>query len=175
MRDRTTITERQTFAEAYEELAPGLRRYAQARTRDEALAEDVVQEAFMRLAIAERTGSTPDCRRAWLTRVVLNLIISGARRADVARRHTLPVTLDDVTTVSPEALVLASERDDALRATLRTASPVARRSLVLAAEGYSGREIARAIGRTEGATRTLMSRARGELRRELARTYVDVA
>ncbi len=175
MQDRPTITERRTFAEAYEALAPGLCRYAQARTHDAALAEDLVQEAFVRLAIAERSGSVPDSRRAWLTRVVQNLIISGARRAEVARRRTFAVTLDDVTTASPEALVLASERDDALRATLSTANPIARRSLVLAAEGYSGREIARAIGRTEGATRTLMSRARGEIRRELARTYADVA
>ena len=175
MRDRTTISERQPFAEAYEELAPGLHRYAQARTRDAALAEDVVQEAFMRLAIAERSEAAPDSRRAWLTRVVQNLIISGSRRADVARRRTPPVTLDDVTTASPEALILASERDDALRASLRTASPIARQSLVLAAEGYTGREIALAIGRSEGATRTLMSRARGDLRRELARSYADVA
>jgi RNA polymerase sigma-70 factor (ECF subfamily) len=175
MSNLTTIATLPAFAEAYEELAPGLRRYALARTRDEALAEDIVQDAFLRLADEERAGRTPDSRRAWLYRVALNIIISRSRRADVARRRTPPVTLDDLTTASPEDVVLASERDDAVRATLRAASPVARRSLVLAAEGYSGREIARAIGRTEGATRTLMSRARGDMRRELARTYYDVA
>jgi RNA polymerase sigma factor (sigma-70 family) len=175
MRDRPTITEPRTFAEAYEELAPGLRRYAQARTRDGALGEDLVQEAFVRLAIAERSGAAPDNRRAWLTRVIQNLVVSRARRIDVARRRTPPVRLEDVTTASPEAVVLASERDQALRATLRGVSPVVRRSLVLAAEGYSGREIAQAIGRSEAATRTLISRGRGQLRRELARTYADVA
>jgi DNA-directed RNA polymerase specialized sigma24 family protein len=34
----------------------------------------------------------------------------------------------------------------------------------MAAEGFSGREIAGAIGRTEQATRVLMSRARNRLR-----------
>ena len=175
MRDRTTIADHTSFEQAYEALGPGLRRYAIARTRDAALAEDVVQEAFVRLVAQERAGFIPDDRRAWLHRVTLNIIISGARRTAVARRRTLPMTLDDVTTDSPEALVLAAERERAMRVTLATASPVARRSLSLAAEGYSGHEIAIAIGRSESATRTLMCRARNDLRRELARTYADVA
>jgi RNA polymerase sigma factor (sigma-70 family) len=175
MRNPTPIADHASLVQAYEELGPGLRRFAAARTRDMALAEDVVQEAFVRLVAQERAGRIPDDRRAWLHRVTLNLIISGSRRAAVVRRRTPPVTLDDVTTDSPESIVIAVERDRAMRATLSNASPVARRSLYLAAEGYSGREIALAIGRTEAATRTLMCRARNDLRRDLGRTYADVA
>jgi RNA polymerase sigma factor (sigma-70 family) len=175
MRNGSQMVDDPSFTQAYETLAPGLRRFATARTRDAALAEDVVQEAFTRLVAQERAGRVPDDRGAWLHRVTLNLIISGSRRTAVVRRRTVPVTLDDVTTGSAETIVLAWERDQALRATLSTASPLARRSLSLAAEGYSGREIAIAIGRSESATRTMMCRARSGLRRELARTYADVA
>ena len=175
MRTQSTDPVSETFTQTYEDLAPGLRRYATARTRDAASAEDIVQEAFARLATQERAGAIPDDRGAWLHRVTLNLIISNARRAAVVRRRTLPVTLDDVTTDSPEALVLAGERHAALHAALSGTSPDVRRSLWLAAEGHSGREIARAIGRSECATRTMMCRARLDLRRELARTYSDVA
>jgi len=38
----------------------------------------------------------------------------------------------------------------------------------MASQGYTGREIAVLLGRSEAATRTLMCRARGDLRRALA-------
>lgn len=47
------------------------------------------------------------------------------------------------------------------------AGPDARTGLILAAQGYSGREIAEVLGRSEAATRTLMCRARRDIRREL--------
>lgn len=175
MPNRQEPTDDRSFAEVYERSAPGLRRFAMARTRDQSLAEDVVQEAFMRLVAEERAGRTPANREAWLHRVTLNLIISGSRRAVVARRRSLPVSIDDVTSQSPEDIVLEAERDHAIDATLLAASPAVRRSLVLAAHGYSGREIARSIGRSECATRALMCRARRDLRRELEGVYLDVA
>ena len=44
----------------------------------------------------------------------------------------------------------------------------ARLALTLSGHGLRGREIAEAIGRSEAATRTLMSRARVTVRRHLA-------
>jgi len=49
----------------------------------------------------------------------------------------------------------------------RELAPDARVALLLAAQGFSGREIAETIGRSEIATRTLMCRARLDLRRRL--------
>ena len=45
--------------------------------------------------------------------------------------------------------------------------PVARTALLLAAEGFSGAEIAAAIGRSESATRTLLCRTRLRVRGRL--------
>ena len=48
-------------------------------------------------------------------------------------------------------------------------SPVERTALILASRGFSGREVAATIGKSELATRSLMCRARSKLRTELER------
>lgn len=62
---------------------------------------------------------------------------------------------------------LRAERTALVRAALEHLPRDARVGLLLAANGFSGREIADAIGRTELATRTLICRARMELRERL--------
>ena len=153
-------------AEAYEAFAADLRRFVMARTRDVAASDDIVQEAFTRLANESRAGRHPRNPRAWLYRVALNLIIAGSRHAEVTHRVEHRLASRDLA-VSPEVLFLASEDNVALRAALEGLRPQGRTSLMLAAQGYSGREIAERIGLSEGATRTMMCRARVLLRREL--------
>lgn len=155
------------ISKAYEAWAPELRRYATSRTHDPAAAEDLVQEAFVRLAIEARSSRSPTNPKAWLHRVVLNLIISGSRRAEVARRRSPELTMDVVLADSAEAVILASERNHSLVAALRILGAPSRTSLVLAAQGYTGREIAAVLGRSEAATRTMTCRARRVVRREL--------
>jgi RNA polymerase sigma-70 factor, ECF subfamily len=157
-----------SIGEAYERFSADLRRFVTSRSRDVATSEDIVHEAFVRLAIESRERPGPTNPRAWLYRVALNLVISGSRHSDVARRRAGQLTRDDVAD-SPEDLFLASESHRALGSALQTLGPHGRTSLLLAAQGYTGREIAQIIGRSEGATRTLMCRARGILRGELTR------
>lgn len=151
-------------AAAYEAWAAELRRYATSRTHDAALAEDLVQDAFVRMAIQGRSSGHPSNPRAWLYRVVLNLIISGSRRADVARRHSPLLAVDEVATDSAETLSMMAE----LRTALSVLGAASRTSLVLAAEGYTGREIGEVLGRSEAATTTIICRARKLVRQELA-------
>ncbi len=157
----------ETIAHAYEAFAPQLRRYAGARLRNAAAAEDVVQEAFVRLAVESRASGKPDNERAWLYRVVTNLIISGARHAAVTQRRSVLIESTEVRVESPETLFLASERYQGLGAALEAVGTDGRTGLILAAQGYSGREIAERLGRSAGATRTLLCRARSTVRREL--------
>lgn len=169
---RTTKTGRLStdvgpVSKAYEAWAPELRRYAMSRTHDSAAAEDLVQEAFVRLAIQARSFRSPINPKAWLYRVVLNLIISASRRAEVARRCSPELAVDEVLDDSAEAVILASERNQALVAALQILGATSRTSLLLAAQGYTGREIAAVLGRSEGATRTISCRARKVVRREL--------
>jgi RNA polymerase sigma-70 factor (ECF subfamily) len=151
---------------AYREHAGALERHALALTRDRAVAEDVVQEAFVRLATELRQDRRPDNVRAWLHRVAANVVTSRGRRMAVAERH-LPGLVDHGDAESPECAVLDAETSAELRAALATLPETDRRAVVLAAEGYRGHEIAALIGRSEGATRTLLCRARSRLRTTL--------
>ena len=68
------------------------------------------------------------------------------------------------TEVAAEVETLRHETSDALVAALAILPDDARTAIVMAAQGFSGREIAEALGRTETSTRTMMFRARERLR-----------
>jgi len=161
------------IAETYEAFVTELRRYATARMRDADAAEDVVQEAFVRLVVESQARRSPRNPRSWLYRVVLNLIISRSRRAEVARRRSSILAFEEIGDESPETIVESLERSRALSATLRVVGADGRTGLILAAQGYSARDIAEVLGRSEGATRTLLCRTRQHVRREL--TTLDAA
>ena len=71
---------------------------------------------------------------------------------------------------SPEHRFLRNEAAADLDVVLRGVGEDARAALLLSAEGFTGHEIAAALGRSESATRTLMCRARIRIRHELAAT-----
>ena len=152
---------------AFEAHEAELRRYARVRLRDESAAEEVVQESFFRLVREAEAGRFPAQPRAWLFRVTLNLIVSGARRAAVARSHATRAPLTETRVESPEMQFLVSEQRENLTAALAATGRSGRTGLILASRGYSGREIASMLGRSEAATRTLLHRARKTVRHEL--------
>lgn len=136
-------------------------------TRDPEVAGDIVQEAFLRLWRESRAGRAPDDPRAWLFRVAINLAISGGRRSTTARRGLSRLAIDGVAPDSPERAAILGERHVQVEGALAELSPDARTGLVLAAQGFSSREIGHEIGRTELATRTMLCRARARLRGRL--------
>jgi RNA polymerase sigma-70 factor (ECF subfamily) len=151
---------------AYRRHHTALRRYALGLTRDVAVADDMVHDAFARLTVELQGGRAPDNVSAWLHRVVANLVASRGRRIQVAIRHADRSTAIELA-ASAETIVLDAELTRAVAEALRTLSPVDRRVVLLAAHGYPGPEIATLIGRTEAATRTLLCRARSRLRARL--------
>jgi RNA polymerase sigma factor (sigma-70 family) len=137
-----------------------------ARTRDPAIAEDVVQDAFTRLLGELGAGRPPDNIAGWLHRVAINLVLSRARHAEVERRSQ-PALAAGQTADSPEAVVEGRERAREIESAL-TRLPASDRALILlAAAGASGSELAGRMGRTEPAARTALCRARARLRRSL--------
>jgi RNA polymerase sigma-70 factor, ECF subfamily len=152
----------------YEEFHSEIYSFALRSTREVAAAEDATQEAFIRLLREARENRAPDDPRAWLYRVISNLVISGGRRATVAQRWRAVIARRETpTNPSPEATAMRRERRDAVQIALDALSPDARTALLLAANGFSGREIAHSLGRTELATRALLCRARTHLRETL--------
>jgi RNA polymerase sigma-70 factor (ECF subfamily) len=151
---------------AYDSYRRELYSMALGATHDADTAADLVQEAFLRLVREVQAGRVPDNMRAWLYRVVTNLITTRWRRTSVADRFkalfAVGTAADD-----PAGEFLRRESATELHRALRTLPLEARTALMLSAQGLSGREIAAAIGRSEGATRTLMCRARITLRERL--------
>jgi RNA polymerase sigma-70 factor (ECF subfamily) len=154
---------------AFEAYHAELYTFLRRSTRDEGAAEDLLQEAYLRLTREVAAGRTPEHVRGWLYRVASNLAISRGRRRMTAfawmDRYGRHEAGEDVE--SPESGVLARERTSAIDAALARLPTEARTALLLSADGFSGAEIAAAIGRSHGATRTLLSRARVRVRLEL--------
>jgi RNA polymerase sigma-70 factor (ECF subfamily) len=140
--------------------------FALRTSRDREVAEDLVHEAFVRLIQEVEAGREPANIRAWLYRVIANLAVSRARRAAVAQKQ-LGELLERGTESGPEPIFLEQERRSNLETVLAELGPDARTALLMAANGFNGMEIAEAIGRSGNATRSLMCRARLQLRERL--------
>ena len=137
--------------------------YLVRMTRDREVAEDLLQETFIRLIKEARAGRMPEAVRPWLYRVATNEAISRTRRG-ASWMRLLPRLVDRREPMAPESELLRSEQEAELQTALAELPPDGRAALLLAAHGFSGHEIATSIGRTEGATRTLACRSRVQLR-----------
>lgn len=148
---------------AYEAHAAPLRRWLTARMRDPDAAEDITQEAFMKLVREVQLGRAPNDPGAWLHRVAANFATSRGRRITVADRHARWLVPPHVGP-GPEVSVVEDETRTLLDEALADLPSTDRAAVVLAAAGHRGPEIATRIGRTDGATRTLLCRVRARLR-----------
>ena len=148
---------------AYAEHSGALRAYLASLTGDPAAAEDLLHETYLRLLTETGAGRPPRHTRAWLFRVAGNLATSRARRQGVAARRASELLRRDVVP-SPEEELLEREAARVLTDRLSSLPDDVRTALLLAANGYSGSEIARRIGRSELATRSLLCRHRNRLR-----------
>jgi RNA polymerase sigma factor, sigma-70 family len=151
---------------AFTEHRAALVRHLTSVTRDADAAEDLAQEAFLRLAREIEAGRTPDDAGAWLHRVGSNLAMSRGRHLQVVDRRSgfLPRPSEPD---GPEHVIVQGELAAAVGAVLAEMSAHERRALALAANGYAGVEIASELGRTPGAVRTLLCRARAKIRVEM--------
>jgi len=149
------------FAAFYEQTAPALRKYVARCVGSSGPADDIVQEAYLRLLRHPPPSDATEQLRAYLFTVASNLM------ADRWRRHRIeavPVELEPApSTLAPDtALQLDLQR------TFLHLRPLDRQLLWLAyAEDASHREIAAALGLREGSIRVLLSRARDKLLRLL--------
>lgn len=164
--DRRDDELRRTAMAIYDAHHRDLANFVRAIERDRDTADDVVGESFVRLIAELRRGRAPDQPRAWLHRVAANLVTDGGRRRQLFGRVAGRL-VDHGTAAPADEALLGWEFRHELRDALGTLSVEARTALLLAAHGFTGREVAAALGRTELATRSLMWRARTDLRERL--------
>lgn len=162
-----------TPARRFARARPRLLRLAYSQLGDLGEAEDVVQEAWLRL---ERTGpAAVDDLDAWMTTVVSRLALDTLKSAR-ARRETyvgpwLPEPLVSSGPDDPADRVTLDESVSyALLAVLENLSPAARTAFVLHdVFDVPFQEIADVVGRTPDAVRQLASRARRQVARQRPR------
>lgn len=152
---------------AFERYGPEIQAHLRALVRDPGEAEDLAQEAFVRLMAEVAAGRPPDNTRAWLHRVASNLAMSYGRHRQVAQRAE-PRLRGDGSMAATEDLAIRHDEHRRVRAALGELRDHDRAVVLLAAAGLSGPELATRMGRSGSATRTMLCRARGRLRVLLA-------
>lgn len=138
-----------------------LLRWVHRLTGDPDLAEDVAQEALIRL-VETGGGERPRSARAWLFRVAMNLVRDHARRQDTVRRLT-PVP-DTVSTDTPERDLDRAETIRQVQEALAKIPPRDRELLIMRESGFRYREIAEVIGVKTESVPTLAMRALARFR-----------
>ncbi|MTI81159.1 MAG: sigma-70 family RNA polymerase sigma factor [Firmicutes bacterium] len=152
------------FNEIYTENYTKLLRQAAFLLGDKTAAEDMVQEAFIRL---NKTGlSTIETPSAWLTRVVNNLCYSYMRSEGSRRRREEKVGRQSVEEHSAEQVVLNKEDKNLTHQALSKLQPRDRMVLLLKFSGYKYHEIASALNINKSSVGTILSRARDRFKKE---------
>lgn len=162
--------DRDLLGELYARHHAELFRYAARFTGDPDLAEDIVQDAFLRLA--EQPEVTPAAHRAWLYRVATTIAIDAGR---ASRRHETLAAAGvamgrlAVGDAGPDPARAAEQADirGKVREALNHLEPRDRAVLLMREEGFAHHEIANAVATTTKSVGTMIARALDRLARHL--------
>ena len=149
-------------------LRPELYRFACWLARDRAVAEDVVQEAMLRVWTYAPRWRPLALFRTWLTRVVVNLCIDRKRRAPWVELEAAGEIIDP----APHAGAKAErdERDRMVAAGIAQLPARQRAAIMLTyGDGMSNSQVAEILDTSVSAVETLLVRGKQNLRRTLGR------
>jgi len=165
---RARAGDREAFAELYDHHVESVYRYLLYRVREPADAEDLASEVFTRaFANIHRYRWQGKSFLAWLYTIARNAV------TDRRRRDRPTVDLDNAYGVAEDGptahdRAVRSEALDSLRAAIRRLTMEQQEVIVLRfVENLSSRQVAKVLGKNEGAIRALQFRALGRLRKLL--------
>ena len=147
---------RESFDEAYAQCAACLYRIAVVHLGSPADAEDVLQDAFLRLLSRREPFQDPEHRKRWLIRVTVNLCRDRLRspwRQTVPYEGQTPLREAEHRAVWEQVLALPEPYRAAIHLHYY--------------EGYSVREIAEILKLSQSAVKMRLSRGRQALRLEM--------
>ena len=166
--ERARTGDRAAFAELYDTHCDAVYRYILYRVREPSDAEDLCSEVFTRaFANIHRYRWQGKSFLAWLYTIARNAV------TDRRRRERPTVDLDDAYGVAEEGptahdRAVRGEQVDALRGAVKHLTTEQQEVLVLRfVENMSSRQVAKVLGKNEGAIRALQFRALGRLRKLL--------
>ena len=167
-----TTSREAAFDRLFEEFSAPIFNYVLRMVADRDRAADITQDTFIK-AYRKLDSLTDDASaQSWLYRIATNTAIDEIRR----RRFVVPMSDDEARHArrpdlrpGPEAQVLSTMVDERLQRALQRLKPNHRQCLLLSdLEDMSAQQIGEVMGLSYGAVRTLLCRARGEMRRQLA-------
>jgi len=166
--ERARTYDAQALAEIYDRHAGPIYGYLFRVIGDAAHAEDLAGEVFLRLLQALRTSRAPrDNLEGWLYRVAHNLAMDLFRRQK--KGPAVPLAEELLAQDSqPSDLVEDGQIKQQLRTGMRRLTPDQHQVILLRfAEGFPAAEVARLMGKSEGAVKVLQHRAVNRLRKLL--------
>src|SRR5712691_8647802 len=163
---RARAGDRAAFSELYDRHVDSVYRYLVYRVREPADAEDLTSEVFTRaFANIHRYRWQGKSFLAWLYTIARNAVTDRRRRArptvDIDNAYTVA---EDGPTAHEHAV--RGEQVEALRGAVKYLTTEQQEVLTLRfIENMSSRQVARVLGKNEGAIRALQFRALGRLRK----------
>ena len=160
--------EAEAFGVLYDRYVDQVYRYTFYRVRNEAEAEDVTSEVFMRALRAIPKYEPRQAFLAWLYRIARNAIIDRRRR----RANRQQVSFEDALAhpnadqiVNPDEGLLAGSDAAAVRKAMQQLTPLQQEVLVLRyVEGFDTKMISKLVGKRDGTIRGIEFRALNALR-----------
>jgi len=166
--ERARTGDRSAFAELYDTHCDAVYRYVLYRVREPSDAEDLTSEVFTRaFANIHRYRWQGKSFLAWLYTIARNAV------TDRRRRDRPTVELDNAYGIAEEGPTahdhaVRGEQVDALKGAVKHLTTEQQEVLVLRfVENMSSRQVAKVLGKNEGAIRALQFRALGRLRKLL--------
>jgi RNA polymerase sigma-70 factor, ECF subfamily len=171
-RAATGRSQDEAFHSFYAATARPLWAYLRAASGNRAVADDLLQESYLRILTADLRHEGESGRRAYLYRIAGNLLKDHWRREK--RRPTAGPLVDEEHAADSTARTPPSTAGDAqldVQRALARLAPRDRQLLWLAhVEGASHREVAAALGLAVASVRVLLFRARRRLAAQLGAT-----
>ena len=141
----------------YEECASGLLRYGVGLALNRELAQEALQECFLRYFLSRTEGQYIENPKAWLYRVLKNYLLDRLKEAGEKNKVSMEEISDQAGHEdNPEKIYLQSE---ALRNAQRVLAPRELECLRLRVEGFGYNEIASILGIRLGTVGATLARA----------------
>lgn len=166
--DRAKQYDPGALAEIYDQYAPKIYNYIYYRVGDARLAEDLTASVF--LNVLEAIQSNRAWRTSfsgWLYRIAHNVVVDQFRRRGKLRELPLDERLVSMEEDPYKNAELSLEVDSLKRAIRGLTSDQAEVIILKFIEDLTNAEVARIMGKTEGAIKSLQYRALASLRKKL--------
>ncbi|MBR8535809.1 sigma-70 family RNA polymerase sigma factor [Carboxylicivirga sediminis] len=162
------------FKDIFERLFPSMCLLAARILKDDDVAKDIVQEAFVKLWQKDNEDFTDEnTLRAYLYVLVKNACISQLRK----EKHKTNASIDEGLTIGDQEFlneILREETYQLLREAINELSPKASKVVHLSLKGYSNQEIADELDVTINTIKTVKKRAYKALKERLGAEYIII-